>query len=95
MVLHCCRFTGGQISHCYNCVDRHVDNGRGEDVVMIHESPITNTMQKLTYKEFQKQVVVCIKLKKKDQSNLHYTHGITLKCVMSRGPIFRAYHLRY
>ncbi|MCY4049964.1 MAG: propionyl-CoA synthetase [Gammaproteobacteria bacterium] len=49
-------FTGGQTNVCYNAVDIHVENGRGEQVAIIHESPITNSQQTLSYRELQKKV---------------------------------------
>jgi len=54
------RFTGGEISHCYNCIDRHVDNGNGDQIAIIYDSPITNTIKKYSYREFQEQV--CLKV---------------------------------
>ncbi len=36
---------------CYNAVDRHVKNGRGDQVAIIYDSPVTNTIRKITYKE--------------------------------------------
>jgi len=44
-------FTGGKINHCYNSIDRHVDEGRGDQVAIIHESPVTNSMTKITYNQ--------------------------------------------
>ncbi|XP_076804951.1 acyl-CoA synthetase short-chain family member 3, mitochondrial-like isoform X1 [Clavelina lepadiformis] len=49
-------FTGGEISHCYNCIDRHVDDGAGHRVAIVHDSPVTNSTSKLTYKDLQTQV---------------------------------------
>lgn len=49
-------FTGGQTNVCYNAVDIHVENGRGEQAAIIHESPITNSVRQLTYRELQQQV---------------------------------------
>jgi propionyl-CoA synthetase len=40
---------------CYNCVDRHVENGRGDDVAIIHESAITETRATLTFAELQRE----------------------------------------
>jgi propionyl-CoA synthetase len=31
-------FKGGQVNICYNCVDRHVDNGNGDDTALIFDS---------------------------------------------------------
>jgi propionyl-CoA synthetase len=44
-------FTGGEMNTCYNAVDRHVENGRGDQVAIIYDSPVTNQIQKITYKD--------------------------------------------
>lgn len=44
-------FCGGYLNACYNCVDRHIANGQGHKVAIIHDSPITNTVRKVTYQE--------------------------------------------
>nr|VFK40939.1 MAG: propionyl-CoA synthetase [Candidatus Kentron sp. SD]VFK49206.1 MAG: propionyl-CoA synthetase [Candidatus Kentron sp. SD]VFK80000.1 MAG: propionyl-CoA synthetase [Candidatus Kentron sp. SD] len=49
-------FQGGKCNTCYNAVDRHVENGRSELVAIIHDSPVTNTITKLTYGELRDQV---------------------------------------
>ena len=49
-------FAGGETNVCYNAVDIHVADGRGDQVAIIHESPITDSLQKITYRELQKQV---------------------------------------
>ncbi len=41
---------------CYNCVDRHVNAGRGDQPAIIHESPITGTSRTLTFAELQVEV---------------------------------------
>ena len=46
-------FTGGQLNTCYNAVDRHVANGRGEQAAIIYDSPVTNTKGMLTYNDLQ------------------------------------------
>ena len=46
-------FSGGLINTCYNCVDRHVDAGRGSQVAIIHDSPITSSERKITYGELR------------------------------------------
>ncbi|KAI6079378.1 Propionate--CoA ligase [Aix galericulata] len=47
---------GGELNICYNAVDRHVENGRGDHVAIIYDSPVTNTKEKITYKELLEQV---------------------------------------
>ncbi|KAM9388164.1 acyl-CoA synthetase short-chain family member 3, mitochondrial [Phaethornis superciliosus] len=49
-------FVGGELSICYNAVDRHVKNGRGDQIAIIYDSPVTNTKEKITYKELLEQV---------------------------------------
>src|SRR5512140_2664079 len=44
-------FTGGELNTCYNALDRHVENGRADQVALIYDSPVTNTIQKFTYAE--------------------------------------------
>ena len=41
-------FTGGRTNVCYNAVDRHVEQGHGEQLAIIHDSPITGSQQKIT-----------------------------------------------
>ncbi|MGI9318228.1 MAG: acetyl-coenzyme A synthetase N-terminal domain-containing protein, partial [bacterium] len=49
-------FTGGQTNVCYNAVDRHVEQGHGDQFAIIHDSPITGTQQKITYSDLQRKV---------------------------------------
>ncbi len=49
-------FTGGEMNTCYNAVDRHVENGRGSQVAIIYDSPVTNQIRKFTYIELKDQV---------------------------------------
>ena len=46
-------FSGGRLNTCFNCVDLHVQNGRGEQTAIIYESPITGASGRLTYGELQ------------------------------------------
>ncbi|WP_300462378.1 propionyl-CoA synthetase [Desulfobacula sp.] len=49
-------FTGGETNTCYNAVDLHVDNGRGDQDAIIYDSPVTDTIIKYTYAELKDQV---------------------------------------
>ncbi|XP_077195051.1 acyl-CoA synthetase short-chain family member 3, mitochondrial isoform X2 [Paroedura picta] len=49
-------FVGGELNICYNAVDRHVLNGQGDQIAIIHDSPVTNTKEVITYKEVLEQV---------------------------------------
>ncbi len=49
-------FVGGELNTCYNAVDRHVEGGRADQVAIIYDSPVTDQIQKITYRELQDQV---------------------------------------
>ena len=49
-------FKGGVLNTCYNAIDRHAEAGRGEQPAIIYDSPVTNTVQTITYKELRDQV---------------------------------------
>jgi len=52
-------FTGGELNTCHNALDRHVQGGRADQVALIYDSPVTNTIEKFTYKELRDQVAIC------------------------------------
>ena len=49
-------FADAKVNGCYNAVDRHVANGRADQVAIIHDSPITGTKTKFTFAELQTRV---------------------------------------
>ncbi|XP_026470660.1 acyl-CoA synthetase short-chain family member 3, mitochondrial-like [Ctenocephalides felis] len=49
-------FVGGELNACYNAVDRHVEANKGQNVALIHDSPLTKTIRKVTYAELQNTV---------------------------------------
>ena len=50
-------FTGAECNTCYNAVDRHVKNGRGEQAALIYDSPMTGGQVKtFTYSQLQDEV---------------------------------------
>ncbi|XP_050454414.1 acyl-CoA synthetase short-chain family member 3, mitochondrial isoform X1 [Cataglyphis hispanica] len=44
-------FVGGELNACYNALDRHVLAGNGEKTALIHDSPQTSSIRKVTYNE--------------------------------------------
>ncbi len=44
-------FSDGEISTCYNCVDRHVDAGNGNTTAIIWDSPVTGCKETYTYRQ--------------------------------------------
>ena len=50
-------FTGGVVNTCYNALDRHVDEGNGDRLAMIYDSPVTGgTVRTYTYAELRDEV---------------------------------------
>ena len=49
-------FADAQVNTCHNAVDRHVEAGRGDQLAIIHDSPITGTISRMTYAELQTRV---------------------------------------
>ncbi|KAB5554676.1 hypothetical protein GE09DRAFT_1121996 [Coniochaeta sp. 2T2.1] len=49
-------FPGGELSTCYNCVDRHVHAGHGDFPAIFYDSPVTKTKQTITYKQLLDEV---------------------------------------
>ncbi len=49
-------YTGATCNTCYNCVDRHVQAGRGDQAAIIYDSPITGVKSTLTYSELLVEV---------------------------------------
>ncbi len=52
-------FAGGEVNTCYNALDLHVDEGRGEQAALIYDSPVTDTLQTFTYRELRDEVAQC------------------------------------
>ncbi|MCO4847267.1 MAG: propionyl-CoA synthetase [Yoonia sp.] len=48
-------FTDAQVNACYNAVDRHVKNGRGDQTAIIYDSPITGKKGTTSFAELQVQ----------------------------------------
>jgi len=49
-------FPGGRLSLCYNAVDRHIDEGHGDQTAIIWDSAITKKQSKLSYVELREEV---------------------------------------
>ena len=49
-------FADGMVNTCWNAVDRHVEAGRGEQVAIIWDSPVTHTKREITYVELRNRV---------------------------------------
>ena len=49
-------FAGGRLNTCYNCLDRHIDRGRGKQLALIYDSPVTGTVRRFTFDELRDEV---------------------------------------
>jgi propionyl-CoA synthetase len=49
-------FSGGEVNTCYNAVDRHIENGRGDQTALIYDSPVTDTIRSYTFAELGDEV---------------------------------------
>jgi propionyl-CoA synthetase len=75
-------FSGGEMNTCFNALDRHVNAGRGDQVALIYDSPVTKTIQKFTYHELLDQVSRFAGALK----GLGVTHGTTVIIYMPMIP---------
>ena len=48
-------FAGGEANTCWNALDRHVRDGRGEQLALVYDSPLTHSLRTLTYAELLDQ----------------------------------------
>ena len=44
-------FPDGVTNACYNALDLHVEQGRGEQIAVIYDSPVTDTKRQYSYSE--------------------------------------------
>ncbi len=49
-------FAGAQLNTCYNALDLHIEEGRGEQAALIYDSPVTDTIRSDTYNELRDEV---------------------------------------
>ncbi|BBZ08790.1 propionyl-CoA synthetase [Mycolicibacterium doricum] len=48
-------FPDGELNTCVNALDRHVDDGRGDQAALIYDSPVTGAKRTYTYRELLDQ----------------------------------------
>ncbi|MER3316945.1 MAG: propionyl-CoA synthetase [Allomuricauda sp.] len=49
-------FKGGKLNTSYLALDSHIENGRGNDIALIYDSPVTQTIERFTYSELRDRV---------------------------------------
>ena len=50
------RYVDGETNAAYNCLDVHVEGGHGDQTAIIHDSPLTNVIEKISYKKLLEEV---------------------------------------
>ncbi|MCF3172047.1 propionyl-CoA synthetase [Streptomyces sioyaensis] len=51
-------FPDGELNTCHNALDRHVDAGRGEQLALVYDSPVTGGKASFTYRELRDEVAL-------------------------------------
>ncbi|TDI38575.1 MAG: propionyl-CoA synthetase [Acidobacteria bacterium] len=51
-------FRGGQLNSCYNALDRHVEGGRADQLALVYDSPVTQTVKYFTFRELKNAVAL-------------------------------------
>ncbi|MGB7859870.1 MAG: propionyl-CoA synthetase [Acidimicrobiia bacterium] len=49
-------YSDGVLNTCHNALDRHVENGRADQIALIYDSPMTDTVEKFTYSDLRDHV---------------------------------------
>ncbi|MFC4740131.1 acetate--CoA ligase [Flavobacterium ponti] len=49
-------FADGELNICYLAIDKHIEDGFGDQIAMIFDSPVTQTVKKYTYNEVKSEV---------------------------------------
>ena len=51
-------FPDAEGNTCYNCIDRHIEQGRGQQAALIYDSPVTDNKNIYTYDQLFEKVTV-------------------------------------
>ncbi|MDR2121571.1 MAG: acetate--CoA ligase [Flavobacteriaceae bacterium] len=49
-------FKDGKVNMSYLCIDKHIEDGYGDDTAIIYDSPVTQTKSKITYNQLKHKV---------------------------------------
>jgi propionyl-CoA synthetase len=49
-------FPDGELNTSYNCIDRHVESGNGNNVAIVWDSPVSGSKEQYTYKQLLQEV---------------------------------------
>ncbi|CCG53338.1 Propionate--CoA ligase [Flavobacterium indicum GPTSA100-9 = DSM 17447] len=49
-------FEDGELNACYLAIDKHIQDGFGDNIALIYDSPVTQTIRKFTFSEVKSEV---------------------------------------
>ena len=49
-------FADGKLNMSYLCIDKHIEDGYGEEIAVIYDSPVTNRKRTITFNELHSEV---------------------------------------
>ena len=49
-------YRGGKLNSCWLALDRHIERGRGDDVALIYDSPVTQRVERFTFNSLRDRV---------------------------------------
>ncbi|MCH8106389.1 MAG: propionyl-CoA synthetase [Proteobacteria bacterium] len=52
-------YADGEMNTCYMALDYHVENGRGDQLALIYDSPVTDQKKTFTYRQLRDEVALC------------------------------------
>lgn len=70
-------FSDGELNMCYLCIDKHIEDGFGEQIAIVYDSPVTNQKRKYTYSQAKEEIsklaggLVSLGLKKGDTAVIY------------------------
>ena len=50
-------FPDGELNTCHNALDRHVEAGRGDDVALFYDSPVTQSNRSYTFAALRDEII--------------------------------------
>ena len=48
-------FADGKLNMSYLCIDQHIEDGFGDQIAVIYDSPVTGKQEKFTYNQLKEQ----------------------------------------
>lgn len=49
-------FSDGKLNMCYLCIDQHIEDGFGEQVAIVYDSPVTHQKKTYTFNQAKEEI---------------------------------------